>query len=298
LVLDHRLAENPYLSLYGEEWEETIKRSASLGAYVSIADMIEFMVGESQRVMTGTHHEDDWFFYHDALSLMMAKETIEWMRKKDYLRRWLLPINQLSEDDKDLKNFLHRPIGNSPEMMPWDCSLNKDIKDAVMRHVCYTCHLPEDDVRKFSLSTPKRGSWAFRQILDHEDGAPSSQRILQDIAKVFESMEKIRQAKGALIAGIGDRKGRRALQQHASRINVRGGKRVRQPEKDRVHWIHPDAQPAYAIKLETSARLHAGRNKGEPVSRFGCSGCGGRRQSSGCGGRRQRLPLTSVVYLY
>jgi hypothetical protein len=46
-----------------------------------------------------------------------------------------------------------------------------------------------------------------------------------------------------------------------SRINVRGGKRVHQPEKDRVHWIHPDAWPAYAIKLETSTRLHAGRNK-------------------------------------
>jgi hypothetical protein len=44
--------------------------------------MIEFMVGESQRVMEGTYHEDDWFFYHDALSLMMATQTIEWMKKK------------------------------------------------------------------------------------------------------------------------------------------------------------------------------------------------------------------------
>jgi hypothetical protein len=85
--------------------------------------------------------------------------------------------------------------------MPWDCSLNKDIKDEVMRHVCYTCHLPEDDVHKFSLSTPKRGSWAFRRILDHDDGSPTSERILQDIAKVFASMELIRLAKGALTLG-------------------------------------------------------------------------------------------------
>jgi hypothetical protein len=76
--------------------------------------------------------------------------------------------------------------------------------------------------------------------LEHEDGSPSSQRILQDIANVFDSMEKIWQAKGALIAGIGDRKGRWALQQHASGINVHGGKRVCQPEKDMVHWIHPE----------------------------------------------------------
>jgi hypothetical protein len=63
LILDHRLAENPYLSLFGaDEWEERIKKSVTLGAYISITDMIEFMVGESQRVMQGTYHEDEWFF--------------------------------------------------------------------------------------------------------------------------------------------------------------------------------------------------------------------------------------------
>ena len=104
---------------------------------------------------------------------MTATSTIEWMRKKDYLKRWLLPVNNLSQDDKDLKSYLGRPVGNTPEMMPWDCSLNKDLKDAVMQHVCYMRHLPEEDERKFSLSTPKRGSWAFRRILEHEEGSPT-----------------------------------------------------------------------------------------------------------------------------
>jgi hypothetical protein len=69
--------------------------------------------------------------------------------------------------------------------------------------------------------------------------------------EVFQSMEKIR-------PGIGDRKGRRALQQHASHVNKRGGKRVRQPEKDKIYWIHPDARSAYELKLETSIAMHAG----------------------------------------
>ena len=194
---------------------------------------------------------------------MTATSTIEWMKKKDYLRRWLLPMNQLGADDKDLKAYMNRPVGNSPEMMPWDCSLNKDLKDAVMRHVCYTCHLPEDDERKFSLSTPKRGSYAFRRILEHEDGEPSSKRILQDIAKVFQSMRRILEAKGTLITGIGDRRGRRALQQHSSKINSRGGARYRQPEKDKVKWIHPHALAAYELKLETSAAVHAGNKENE-----------------------------------
>ncbi len=89
--------------------------------------MIEFMVAESQRVMLGTYHEDDWFFYHDALSLMTATSTIKWMRKKDYLRLWLLPVNQLSADFKYLNSYFRRPFGHSPDMMPCYCSLNKDL---------------------------------------------------------------------------------------------------------------------------------------------------------------------------
>jgi hypothetical protein len=65
-----------------EEWEARIKKSVTLLAYISIANMIEFMVVESQRVMHGTYHEDDWFFYHDALFLMTARSTIESMQKK------------------------------------------------------------------------------------------------------------------------------------------------------------------------------------------------------------------------
>ncbi len=242
-----------------------MKKSVTLAAYISVADMIKFMIDESARIMIGTKHEDDWVFYHDALSLMTAKETIEWMREKDYLKRWLLPVNLLSMDDPALKNFWGRPIGNSPELMPWDCSLNKDIKDAVMRHVCYTSHLPEDDIRKFSMSTPSRGSKAFRRLLEsEEDGFPSSERILQDINKVFLSMERIRLAKGTLIEGVGDRKGRRATQQYAATINKRGGHRVRQPEKDRIHWIHPDGRVAYQVKLEISATAHAGGKTSDP----------------------------------
>jgi hypothetical protein len=197
-----------------------------------------------------------------VLSLITVTATIDWMRKKDYLQKWLLLVNLLSTNDKDLKNYLNCPTDNSPKMMPLDCSLYKDLKDAVMQHVCYMCHLPKDEPHKFSLwllglpSKPGARRW-----LSNKDGSPrSSKQILQDIRKVFESMERIREAKGALIRGIGDRKGRRALQQHVSGINRRGGKRDRQPEKDRVHWIHLHALAAYALKLETRIALHA-RNK-------------------------------------
>ena len=80
-------------------------------------------------------------------------------------------------------------------------------------------------------------------------------------------MRKIREAKGCLIPGIGDWSGTWALQQHKSKINKRGGARVRKPETDRVHWIHPDARQAYELKLETSTAVHTGKeNQQQPNS--------------------------------
>jgi hypothetical protein len=35
--------------------------------------------------------EADWMFCHDALSLMMAKETIKWMEEEGHYERWILP---------------------------------------------------------------------------------------------------------------------------------------------------------------------------------------------------------------
>jgi hypothetical protein len=101
--------------------------------------------------------------------------------------------------------------------------------------------------------------------LEHKAGSLSIDRILKDMVKVFESMEMIIwQAKGPLmIPGIGDRKCRRALQQHASGINRCDGKRDHQPEKGRVHWIHPHAWAAYDLKLETSTAVHAGKKKNQ-----------------------------------
>ena len=51
---------------------EHIITSAALSPLVSIAKLIEYTMTELDRVVKGTKHESDWYFYHDALSLMIA----------------------------------------------------------------------------------------------------------------------------------------------------------------------------------------------------------------------------------
>ena len=154
--------------------------------------MIEHIVLESAKLFKGTTHESDWVFYHDALNLLTATSTIEWMKEtydndgKSYYDRWIHPMGGLNSGT----DYDGRPVGNSPEMMPWDASLNKDVDDCVARHVAMTSWLKEGDEGyelRYSRATPKLQGSAYRRVLDpahgRDGGAPSSKRIIQDIDK-------------------------------------------------------------------------------------------------------------------
>ena len=66
--------------------------------------------------------------------LMTSNETKEWMRQKDYLKHWILPSHGLFDHDPDLARYNNNPIGNSPELMPWDNCLNEDVKRSFSYH--------------------------------------------------------------------------------------------------------------------------------------------------------------------
>ena len=48
-----------------------------MSSYVVITDMVEHIIKESANLMQGTKHKNDWVFYHDALSLMKAKDCLK-----------------------------------------------------------------------------------------------------------------------------------------------------------------------------------------------------------------------------
>jgi hypothetical protein len=172
-----------------------------LSPFVCISEIVEHIVVESARIYEGTENKDDWMFYHDALSLMTAKETVRWMKEKDYLKHWILPMGGLHQWDNDLKVYYGRPIGNSPENMPLDTSLNNNIHQKVEEHVLMTLEMDTTNAEKFDLSTPAKGWSAYRRVLET---CPTSERIVQDILKVLRSLEIVRKKKGVRCAGVGN----------------------------------------------------------------------------------------------
>ena len=220
--------------------------------YVSIVDMVQHIHDESQRVMNGTVHENDWFFYHDALSLMKAKECKEWMKDNNILHRWILPLNGLNSGTA----YADHPVGNSPELMPLDCSLFSNLHLAVDEHVRATEHLEKEDQNKFSLVSVKHGVRAYLRILQPSDdpnvGVPTSKRICEDVRGWLSNLQVVYNAGGAMVEKLVDRNGKRA--QVFLATGTRGGRRVKGQGKSKINcdrrgWMHQNALESKDIMI-------------------------------------------------
>ena len=145
--------------------------------------------------------------YHDALSLMTAKDSVEYMKEKGFYDHWIRPQLGLNAGT----TYADRMTGDSPELNPLDTMGFADLHRSVNKHVTLTKKLEEDDERKFSLATINGVSSAYVRVWDPSfgpyKGRLPSRCICEDTNEVMNSMETIRQAKGVRVKGLGDRNG-------------------------------------------------------------------------------------------
>ena len=142
--------------------------------------------------MKGSVREDDLFIFRDALVLMTVKETIEWMKEKNYFHCWLLPMNGLQYGTP----YAGRPVGYSPEFMPFDNSLNRDILNSLRVH-CVLSRFVLDGVGtdeeerniRFSLSTPREIARGINRIWESKMVSPSLARIIEDFDLALKALE-------------------------------------------------------------------------------------------------------------
>ena len=232
---DHRKEANPYLSKYGDDdWEAECDKNALVGK-VCVGEMIDHIFNETKKCLVDS--EAPWWVYHDALSLMTAKRSVKYMQDMGYYQHWILPEKDIFDDLPECKAWREKPVGNRPEVMPLDQSLNKDVHDGVDQQVIISQAFPENDDRRFSTRTPKHGLSAYMRVWDHH---PKSHRIIHDIDQTLDAMKKIVEAKGILVDGLATRPGNR----FHPRGN-HGGPRVTMNqtqllEADATKFIHPD----------------------------------------------------------
>ena len=245
-VIDHRQADNPYESKYGESWDDQIRMSTALAPFRPISDLVKYMMEECAEMMHNTVHQDDWFFYHDALSLLTSKECRIYMKNTHFAGikaydKWLLPTKDVNVGTR----YHERCVGNSPEFMPLDNSLNYDLQVRHRYHCAVTVHLPTDDPRKHTLATPKRITDGLKKIWENPVGAPNPERVVQDVNRAFDAFMTVYKANGKIVKGLANRNGHRNTKEGSLKW---GGKRVKKLNVDEEKWLEEGAKNAYEEK--------------------------------------------------
>ena len=101
-------------------------------------------------------------------------------------------------------------MGDSPEMMPLDASLNWDIDCSLYMHVLWTSHLENTNPLKFCKDNPGQISKAILKLYHPETGiVPSSKRIVEDCERIVKSAMTIVKAGGGIVPGLCNRNGHR-----------------------------------------------------------------------------------------
>ena len=87
----HLVFPNPCEGKYGNKWKEKIKKSKTLSGHRCITDLVTHIIKTSAMLFEDTEYKDTWKLYHDALSLMTTKRTINWMKSMGYYKYWIKP---------------------------------------------------------------------------------------------------------------------------------------------------------------------------------------------------------------
>jgi hypothetical protein len=193
-----------------------------------ITDLIEHIDSETKAAFKDTIYADTYLWCHNALTQMCdaacKKQMVENGYWKCYVKTELGLYSFIQIiGDKNGKpvvstRYRERPVGDSPELMPHDSNLNWDVDVSNRMHVLFTKHLLNSDEQKIWLDTPKEITKAILKLYDPVTGVvPKPHRIVQDVLRVLYCLEEIVKARGAVVLGLANRNGHRALVSNGGR---------------------------------------------------------------------------------
>jgi hypothetical protein len=129
-----------------------------------------------------------------------------------------------------------------------------------------TTNFEDNDDRKFSMTTPNRGTSAYLRLWDGDLGGscPSSKRIIEDVDKCFRSMTIYHNNKGCYSPELGDNPRHGHREKTNSGLKKRGGKRTRDTVQNHTTvFVHPSSQHGIAVKINNSQQNFLDDKSGE-----------------------------------
>ena len=189
------------------------------------------------RLFEGTIYRDSWIIYHDALSSWWSKGAQRHMEQKGFGDRQVCGLGHTNAGNR----YEGKLPGDTPEYMPLDSNLFADLETAVRFNVAATAHLPSDNPEKFKLGSPLD---CWDAVVRTWEYAPTSDRIVEDIDRVFTAIDQVVDARGIAVDFKLLRHGRR-LREHQdaaarkSRSQRRSDAKKNATSLDTITGLHP-----------------------------------------------------------
>lgn len=238
------LEGGPYQAKFGSRWKQEVKAALGRGsgAVRNVTDLMDHCISEGNRLFANTPFKDNWVLYHDALSSWWSEGAQSHMKEKDFVDR---QIRGLGHTNADTRYYGKLP-GDTPEYMPLDSNLFADLETAVRFNVAATSHLPGGHPNKFELAKPASCWSAVCRTWEY---APTSERIVQDIQRVFTAIDQVVAAKGTAVDFHKLRHGRRLLDHQTSSRSKRRSVSYRENnDLETIEGLHPTCKQ-YIIDL-------------------------------------------------
>ena len=237
------LPGGPYQAKYGDNWSDEVKKKIGSGqdAVCNVTDLMDHAIAEGNRLFKHTPYEEDWVIYHDALSSWWSKGGQAHMETKGFADRQIRGLGHTNVGTR----YEGSLPGDTPEYMPLDSNLFADLETAVRWNVAGTRMLPRHHPDKFDLTTPSSAWSAVKRTWEY---SPTSDRIVQDIQRVFLAIDQVVEASGRAVDFETLRHGRRLLehQQTEKRSSRRTAKIKSKHKFGDVKGLHPVSKQCIA----------------------------------------------------
>jgi hypothetical protein len=138
---------------------------------------------------------------------MWEKRAIDYMKEKDYWKYFIKITGPYNE--RVHKRYNDCLVGNRPEMArALDSYGFADLMVSIKFHAALglTYKLPPDNPLKFQLGTPNE---AFKCLYRCWEIEPTLERVVEDIESWVYAVDKIIEARGAIVSGLALRHGHR-----------------------------------------------------------------------------------------
>lgn len=208
---------------------------------VSVKELIDHCISQSIAMFAGTAHANDFFIFHDALSLWWTPEAQEYIAQLGFKDRQLRSIDPTNVGNR----YEGKVPGDSPEFgRGTDSHGFAHMEKGISLMSSITSVLPVGDPHRFDLGTPNALWSTMSRVWQY---APTSDQICEDILGLPRVLKRIIEVEGCIVTDESTRSGRRARRAD-DKGDLTSRKRRRQRKETNVYPdLHPDCAPAIAI---------------------------------------------------